>query len=139
VYELLERVEKRTFGEHFWNVSQRVQINFIFIDNVRIYRLWNSKFVGELFSNGIYHLLCSFVISTKDGGLGLPSLYRMHKLYKCPCKHCYITGYAQWTSKPLSKLLWYILSTVKARLESYCEWNRCGFWQILKICKEYIH
>ena len=89
MYELLERVEKRTFGEHFWNVSQRVQINFIFIDNVRIYRLWNSKFVGELFSNGIYHLLCSFVISTKDGGLGLPSLYRMHKLYKCPCKHCY--------------------------------------------------
>ena len=35
LYELQKQVDKRSFGELFWFVSQRVQINFIFTDNVR--------------------------------------------------------------------------------------------------------
>jgi hypothetical protein len=34
--ELKKQVEKGTFDELFYSVSQRVQINFIFIDNVPI-------------------------------------------------------------------------------------------------------
>jgi hypothetical protein len=37
--ELKKRVEKRAFGDFFYPVSQRVQINFILSGNVRIFCL----------------------------------------------------------------------------------------------------
>ena len=49
LYELQKQAEQRAFGELFMPVSQRVQINFIFNDNVRILCLsCNVKKVGKL-------------------------------------------------------------------------------------------
>ena len=58
-------------------------------------------------------VLCSFEISTNDEELGLPSLYRIPKLHKCPFKQRYIAGSAKCSTKPLSKLITFILSAVK--------------------------
>jgi hypothetical protein len=63
----------------------------------------------------------SFGISTKDEELDLPSLYWMPKLHKYSLKQRYIAGPAKCSSKPLTKLLTYILSAVKAKLQSYCD------------------
>ena len=63
-------------------------------------------------------VLCSFGISTKDDELDLPSLYWIPKLHKCPFKQRYIAGSAKCSTKPLSKLLTCILSTVKTGLQS---------------------
>ena len=49
LYELQKQAEQRAFGELFMPVSQRVQMNFIFDDNVRILCLsCNVKKVGKL-------------------------------------------------------------------------------------------
>ena len=49
LYELQKQAEQRSFGDLFWPVSQRVQMNFIFSDNVRILCLsCNVKKVGKL-------------------------------------------------------------------------------------------
>ena len=49
LYELYKQAEQRAFGELFRPVSQRVQINFIFNDNVRILCLsCNVEKVGKL-------------------------------------------------------------------------------------------
>ena len=49
LYELQKQAEQRAFGEIFRPVSQRVQMNFIFSDNVRILCLsCNVKKVGKL-------------------------------------------------------------------------------------------
>ena len=49
LYELQKQAEQRAFGELFIPVSQRVQMNFIFTDNVRILCLsCNVKKVGKL-------------------------------------------------------------------------------------------
>ena len=49
LYELQKQAEQRTFGELFRPVSQRVQMNFIFNDNIRILCLsCNVKKVGKL-------------------------------------------------------------------------------------------
>jgi len=66
-------------------------------------------------------VLCSFRISTKDEELDLPSLYSIPKLHKCPFKQRYIAGSANWSTKPLSKLLTCILSAVKTGSQSYCD------------------
>ena len=58
-------------------------------------------------------VLCSFVISTKDEELDLPSLYWIPELHMCPYKQRYSAGAAKWSMKPLSKSLTYILSAVK--------------------------
>ena len=63
-------------------------------------------------------VLCSFGISTKDDELDLPSLYWIPKLHKCPFKQRYSAGSAKCSTKPLSKLLTCILSTVKTGLQS---------------------
>ena len=61
-------------------------------------------------------VLCSIGISTKDEELDLPSLYWIPKLRKCPYKQRYIAGSFKCSTKPLSKLLTSILSTIKAGL-----------------------
>ena len=66
-------------------------------------------------------VLCSFGISTKDEKLDLPSLYWIPKLPKCHFKQRYIAVSAKCSTKPLSKLLTYILSAVKTGLHSYCD------------------
>jgi hypothetical protein len=66
-------------------------------------------------------VLCSFGISTKDEELDISSLYWIPKLHKSPCKQCYIAGFAKFSTKPLSKLLTYILVSVKTVLHSYCD------------------
>jgi len=85
-------------------------------------------------------VLCSFGISTKDEELDLPSLYWIPKLHKCPFKQRYIAGSAKCSTKPLSKLLTCILSTVKTRLQIYCDtsYSRGGVNQmwILKNSKD---
>ena len=65
-------------------------------------------------------IVCSFGISTKDKELDLPPLYWIPKLHKCPFKQRYIAGSAKCSTKPLSKLLTYILSAVKIGLQSFC-------------------
>ena len=44
LYELYKQVEQRVFGDLFWFVSQRVQISFTLIDNVRIFCLFCKNF-----------------------------------------------------------------------------------------------
>ena len=66
-----------------------------------------------------WFVLCSFGISKKDEELNLPTLYWISKLHKCPFKQRYIAGPANCSTKALSKLLTYILPTVKPMLESY--------------------
>jgi hypothetical protein len=75
----------------------------------------------EEFLDNHRSVLCSFEISTKDEELDLPSLYWIPKLHKCPLKQRYIAGSAKCSTKPLSKLLTCILSTVKTVLQSYCD------------------
>ena len=76
----------------------------------------------------------------KDEELDLPSLYWIHKLQKCPFKQRYTAGSAKCSTKPLSKLLTYILSAVKTWLQSYCDtsYSRRGLNQmwILKNSKD---
>ena len=66
-------------------------------------------------------VLCSFVISTKDEELDLPSLYWIPLLHTCPFKQRYIGGSAKCPTKALSKLLTSILTAVKTGLQSYCD------------------
>ena len=65
--------------------------------------------------------LHSFGISCTDEESELPTLYWIPKLHKYPYKQRYIAGSAKCSTKPLSKLLTTILSTVKAGLHKYCE------------------
>ncbi len=70
----------------------------------------------------------------------LPSIHWIPKLHKNPCKQRYITGSAKCTTKPLSKLLTFILTTVKRGLQSYYDtcYSRSGIislW-ILKNSKD---
>ena len=62
-----------------------------------------------------------FGISTKDQELNLPSLYWIPKSHKCHFKKLYIAGSTKCSTKPLSKLLTCILSSVKTGLQSYCD------------------
>jgi hypothetical protein len=84
--------------------------------------------------------LCSFAISTKDEELDLPSLYRIPKLHKCSFKQRYIAGSAKCSTKPLYKLLTFVLTAVKTGLQSYCDtsYSRDGVNQmwILKKSKD---
>ena len=67
------------------------------------------------------HRSASFEIPTKDDELDLPSLYWMPKVHKYSLKQRYIAGSTKCSTKPLSKLLTYILSAVKMKLQSYCD------------------
>ena len=65
-------------------------------------------------------VILSFGINTnKDDEL--PSLYWIPKLHKDPYKERYIAGSSHCSTKPLSKILTTILTTVKEGLQTYCE------------------
>ena len=65
--------------------------------------------------------MTSFGLSTKDCDLDLPNLYWIPKLHKHPYKQRFIAGSSKCSTKPLSKLLTTILSTIKDGLKKYCD------------------
>ena len=65
-------------------------------------------------------VLSSFGVNTKDDDIDLPSLYWIPKLHKYPYKQRFIAGSSSCSTKPLSKLLTSILTTVKEGLKKYC-------------------
>ena len=76
LYELQKQAEQRTFGELFMPVSQRVQMNFKFNDNVRILCLsCNVKNVGKL-------------VRFKQKGQKQASFHAFHKC----CQGCLLRG-----------------------------------------------
>ena len=76
LYELQKQAEQRAFGELFRPVSQRVQMNFIFNDNVRILCLsCNVKKVGKL-------------VRFKQKGQKQASFLAFHKC----CQGCLLRG-----------------------------------------------
>ena len=90
----------------------------------------------------IYHrsVLSSFGVNTKDDDTDLPSLYWIPKLHKDKYKQRLIAGSSSCSTKPLSKLLTSILTTVKEGLKKYCDviYSHSGINQmwILKNSKE---
>ena len=66
-------------------------------------------------------VLLSFGINTKTHDESLPSLYWIPKLHKNPYKERYIAGSSKCSTKPLSKILTSILTTVKESLQKYCD------------------
>ena len=92
--------------------------------------------IGENISNNTYQhtslskeeivrnhksVLESFNIKIKDEDLDLPSLYWTPKLHKSPYKQRFIAGSSKCSTKPLSKILTLILTTIKEGLQTYCE------------------
>ena len=76
LYELQKRAEQRAFGKLFRPVSQRVQMNFIFNDNVRILCLsCNVKKIGKL-------------VRFKQKGQKQASFLAFHKC----CQGCLLRG-----------------------------------------------
>ena len=76
LYELQKQAEQRAYGKLFRPVSQRVQINFIFNDNVRILCLsCNVKKVGKL-------------VRFKQKGQKQASFLSFHKC----CQGCLLRG-----------------------------------------------
>jgi len=67
------------------------------------------------------HRSASFEIPSKNDELDLPSLYWMPKVHKYSLKQRYNAGSAKCSTISLSKLLTYILSAVKLKLQSYCD------------------
>ena len=65
-------------------------------------------------------VLSSFGVHTKDVDMDLPSLYWIPKLHKDPYKR-FIAGSSNCSTKPLSKILTSILTTVKDGLKKYCD------------------
>ena len=85
-------------------------------------------------------VLSSFGVNTKDDDIDLPSLYWIPKLHKDPYKQLFIAGSSSCSTKPLSKLLTSILTTVKDGLKKYSDviYSHSGINQmwILKNSKE---
>ena len=84
--------------------------------------------------------MSSFGVNTKDDDIDLPSLYWIPKLHKDPYKQRFIAGSSSCSTKPLSKLLTSILTTVKDGLKKYSDviYSHSGINQmwILKNSKE---
>ena len=90
--------------------------------------------LDDTYERGIMDKHRSALCFFGDEELDLQSLYWIHKLHKCPCKQRYIARSAKCSTKPLSKLLTFILSAVKTGLQRYCGTStqkvvriRCGF------------
>ena len=66
-------------------------------------------------------VLLSFGINIKKEDESLPSLYWIPKLHKNPYKERYIAGSSKCSTKPLSKILTSVLTTVKDGLQTYCD------------------
>ena len=72
-------------------------------------------------------VLSSFAIDTVGKDTDLPLLYWIPKLHKDPNKQRFIAGSSSCSTKPLSKLLTSILTTIKDGLQIYCvfaQWNK---------------
>ena len=72
-------------------------------------------------------VLSSFAIDTVGKDTDLPLLYWIPKLHKDPYKQRFIAGSSSCSTKPLSKLLTSILTTMKDGLQKYCvfaQWNK---------------
>ena len=84
--------------------------------------------------------MSSFCVNIKDDDIDLPSLYWIPKLHKDPYKQRCIAGSSSSSTKPLSRLLTSILTTVKEGLKKYCNsiFSHSGINQmwILKNSKE---
>ena len=93
----------------------------------------------EIISNHI-SVLSSFGLHVDENDSELPTIYWIPKLHKTPYKQRYIAGSCKCSTKPLSKLLTTILTTVKDGLQTYCDvaFSRSGINQmwILKNSKE---
>ena len=96
LYELQKQAEQRAFGELFMPVSQRVQMNVIFNDNVRILCLsCNVKKVGKLVrfkqkgqkqaSFLAFHKCCQGVSSSWSA----LHQYQFHTCLRPPAVHSY--------------------------------------------------
>ena len=111
--------------------------------------------IGETCSNSTYQhtpftkddivrnhksVLENFNVKFKDEDLDLPYLYWTPKLHKSPYKQRFIAGSSKCSTKPLSKILTLILTTIKEGLQTYCEkvYSTSGVNQmwILKNSKE---
>ena len=66
-------------------------------------------------------VLSSFNIDTVGKDPDLPLLYWIPKLHKDPYKQRFIAGSSSCSTKPLSKLLTSILTTIKESLQKYCD------------------
>ena len=77
-------------------------------------------------------VLSSFAIDTVGKDTDLPLLYWIPKLHKDPYKQRFIAGSSSCSTKPLSKLLTYILTTLKDGLRKYCDivYSRSGINQM---------
>ena len=106
--------------------------------NISTYQLTN--FTKEEILANHQSVLSSFGVSTPDDDVDLPSLYWIPKLHKDPYKQRFIAGSSKCSTKPLSKLLTSVLTTVKDGLKKYCDiiYSRSGINQmwILKNSKE---
>ena len=84
--------------------------------------------------------MSSFAIDTVGKDTDLPLLYWIPKLHKDPYKQRFIAGSSSCSTKPLSKLLTSILTTIKDGLQKYCDivYSRSGINQmwILKNSKQ---
>ena len=88
-------------------------------------------------------VLSSFAIDTVGKDTDLPLLYWIPKLHKDPYKQRFIAGSSSCSTKPLSKLLTSILTTIKDGLQKYCDivYSRSGINQmwILKNSKQLLN
>ena len=84
-------------------------------------------------------VLTSFGVNTQDENVDLPSLNWIPKLHKDPYKQRFIASSAKYSTKPLSKLLTSILTTVKDGHKKYCDviYSRSGINQMW-ILKNYV-
>ena len=92
----------------------------------------------EILAN--HRSVLSFAIDTVGKDTDLPLLYWIPKLHKHPYKQRFIAGSSSCSTKPLSKLLTSILTTIKDGLQKYCDivYSRSGINQmwILKNSKQ---
>ena len=85
-------------------------------------------------------MITHYGITLNEENYNLPSIYWIPKLHKSPYKQRFIAGSSKCSTKPLSKILTSILTTVKEGLHKYCEvlYSQSGTNQmwILKNSKE---
>ena len=95
---------------------------------------------GEILDHNHRSVLSSFGVHTRDVDIDLPSLYWIPKLHKDSYKQRFIAGSSNCSTKPLSKIITSILTTVKDGLKKYCDviYSHSGINQmwILKNSKE---
>ena len=85
-------------------------------------------------------ILLNCKINLGGKNLDLPYMYWIPKLHKCPYKQRFIAGSSMCSTKPRSRCLTHILTTIKDGIQKYCEtaYSRSGINQmwILKNSKE---